>query len=65
MARCAPMLRMFGNCSANCAPRRRGWRIAPVIEKESMRAFVICASHRKGWRVAPVSWNDASGRLCH
>ncbi|MCI65504.1 hypothetical protein A2U01_0086762, partial [Trifolium medium] len=30
MARCAPMLRRFGDCSVNCAPRRRGWRVALV-----------------------------------
>ncbi|MCI77968.1 hypothetical protein A2U01_0099238, partial [Trifolium medium] len=54
MARCAPMLRRFGKCSANCASRRSGWRVAPVSEKESIRASAICASRRRGWRVAPV-----------
>ncbi|MCI60782.1 hypothetical protein A2U01_0082038, partial [Trifolium medium] len=64
MARCAPMLRKFGVCSANCASRRRGWRVAPAIELESIRASAICASRRRGWRVAPVSQKDVSGRLC-
>ncbi|MCI51753.1 hypothetical protein A2U01_0072997, partial [Trifolium medium] len=55
MARCAPMLRKLGNCSANCAPRRKGRRVAPVSEKESIRASANCVPRRRGWRVAPVS----------
>ncbi|MCI70805.1 hypothetical protein A2U01_0092068, partial [Trifolium medium] len=53
MARCAPMLRKFGFCSAICASRRRGWRVAPASELENIRASAICASRRRGWRVAP------------
>ncbi|MCI98121.1 hypothetical protein A2U01_0119424, partial [Trifolium medium] len=30
MARCAVMLRKFGNASVICASRRKGWRVAPV-----------------------------------
>ncbi|MCI55748.1 hypothetical protein A2U01_0076999, partial [Trifolium medium] len=30
MERCAVMLIMCGSCSANCAPRRKGWRVAPA-----------------------------------
>ncbi|MCI66379.1 hypothetical protein A2U01_0087637, partial [Trifolium medium] len=39
MARCAPMLRKLGKCSANCAPRRKGWRITPASEKESLESL--------------------------
>ncbi|MCI75939.1 hypothetical protein A2U01_0097208, partial [Trifolium medium] len=53
MARCTPMLRRVENCSASYAPRRKGWRVAPVSEKESMRASTNCAPRRRGWRVAP------------
>ncbi|MCI48181.1 hypothetical protein A2U01_0069424, partial [Trifolium medium] len=35
MARCAPMLRTFGFCSVICAPRRGGWRVAPVCWKDA------------------------------
>ncbi|MCI56214.1 hypothetical protein A2U01_0077465, partial [Trifolium medium] len=48
MARCAVMLRMGGDSSANCAPRREGWRVAPASGKESIGASVICAPRRRG-----------------
>ncbi|MCI86401.1 hypothetical protein A2U01_0107682, partial [Trifolium medium] len=35
MARCAVMLRMLGEASANCASRRQGLRVAPASGKES------------------------------
>ncbi|MCI89314.1 hypothetical protein A2U01_0110602, partial [Trifolium medium] len=34
MARCAPMLVSVGTSSVICAPRRIGWRIAPVRERK-------------------------------
>ncbi|MCI80155.1 hypothetical protein A2U01_0101426, partial [Trifolium medium] len=30
MARCAVDAEKAWSCSVNCAPRRRGWRVAPV-----------------------------------
>ncbi|MCI42215.1 hypothetical protein A2U01_0063451, partial [Trifolium medium] len=48
MARCAPMLMMVGNCSANCAPRRKRWHVAPASGKENIGASVICAPRRRG-----------------
>ncbi|MCI49633.1 hypothetical protein A2U01_0070877, partial [Trifolium medium] len=36
MAHCAVMLIMCGSCSANCAPCRKGWRVAPLSEQESL-----------------------------
>ncbi|MCI67886.1 hypothetical protein A2U01_0089145, partial [Trifolium medium] len=53
MARCAPMLRRVETCSANCAPRRIGWRVEPVREKEIIGASDDCAPRRRGRRVAP------------
>ncbi|MCI78213.1 hypothetical protein A2U01_0099483, partial [Trifolium medium] len=47
MVRCAPILRRIGFCSVICAPRRRGWRVAPVCWKD--------APGRLGqWRVAQL-----------
>ncbi|MCI37486.1 hypothetical protein A2U01_0058710, partial [Trifolium medium] len=47
MACCAIYAEEVGVSSVNCAPRRRGWRIAPVCWKN--------ASGRLGqWRVAQL-----------
>ncbi|MCI84111.1 hypothetical protein A2U01_0105387, partial [Trifolium medium] len=35
MARCAIMLMKFEDCSASCASRRSGWRVAPVSYKDA------------------------------
>ncbi|MCI40381.1 hypothetical protein A2U01_0061614, partial [Trifolium medium] len=35
MARRASVLRKLGYCSAIYAPRRRGWRVAPVYWKDA------------------------------
>ncbi|MCI52138.1 hypothetical protein A2U01_0073382, partial [Trifolium medium] len=34
MARCAVLLRMFGEASVTCASRRQGWRVAPANGKD-------------------------------
>ncbi|MCI79192.1 hypothetical protein A2U01_0100463, partial [Trifolium medium] len=44
---------MCGRASAICVSRRKGWRIALVSKKKSIKASAICASRRRGWRVAP------------
>ncbi|MCI81233.1 hypothetical protein A2U01_0102506, partial [Trifolium medium] len=34
------MLRTFGFCSVICAPRRRGWRVAPVCWMDASGTLV-------------------------
>ncbi|MCI35999.1 hypothetical protein A2U01_0057220, partial [Trifolium medium] len=46
VARCAMVLRMCGKASANCAPRRQGWRVAPASAEES--GELPSSAHRAG-----------------
>ncbi|MCI82643.1 hypothetical protein A2U01_0103917, partial [Trifolium medium] len=41
-----------GTCFVNCASRRRGWRVAPVSEKNASGTSAKCALRSFMWRVA-------------
>ncbi|MCI31513.1 hypothetical protein A2U01_0052725 [Trifolium medium] len=72
MARCAVLLIRFGIPSANCAPRRRGWRVAPVSWKygsERLCHWRVAQLHMARrvpsmfiTRVAQNSWRGAPAR---